>query len=171
VTAVGVAALAVGVFFLLADDEDRNPIRVKNKQLRIETDGKPWVKPGGGETWKPNHPNGKSVNAYQVSVFGANEPACATLLHSATVVVRYAFPNAGTQPRTFTFRFQQTGSKSEPVIDAPVPMTAENNTNNKKLRMTDDTQGAITEAVVGTTTCTFPTDRRVTLELCMHNCQ
>jgi hypothetical protein len=49
-------------------------------------------------------------------------------------------------------------------------MTADNSKKRKILSMNDDKLGGISELVVGSTTCTFPTDRRVEVELCLHNC-
>jgi hypothetical protein len=169
-TALFATAIAVATWFLLGTDDDRNPIRVKNKLLRIESEDKQgsWVKPGAAEKWKLDANNRKSASEYIVTTYGAD--GCIDVMRGTTVEIRYEFPNTGAQARTITFSLQLNGNKTEPVLDSSVPMTADNSNKVKKLRMTDDVQGAITRLVVGGTTCTFPTDRRVSVELCMHNC-
>jgi hypothetical protein len=173
---------------LIAVSDDENPIRVKNKELRIESEDKEgaWTKvpnPGGSEKWRLNVANRYSATQYVVTAYGANpDPeACKNQLTGTIVQVAYKYPNtAQGQPpettQTFTFTLVQSGQNTVPLLESTAPMTENNAKKVKKLRMSDDKVGGITELTVkkdlsdAGTSCSFPADRRVAVEICMHNC-
>ena len=176
-TAVVAGAITAAYFFTL--DDDQNPIRVKNKQLRIETEDKNanWTKEPNAEKWKLGVGNPTTATEYFVTVYGANPATtCVSPMTGSEVAIQYKLPD-GTE-QNFTFRLVGIGSSpnKEPELEASTPMTAENHRPKvKKLRRTtENVIGAITSLTVrgGTTTstCTFPDDRLVAVELCMHNC-
>lgn len=184
-----VAAGALGTLLilrLLAGDDDENPIRVKNKELRIESEDKEgaWTKvPAASEKWRLNVANRYSATQYVVTAYGANpDPeACKNQLTGTIVEVAYKYPNnAQGQPpettQTLTFSLVQSGPKTVPLLDSTTPMTEDNSKKVKKLRMSDDKVGGITRLTVkkdlsdAGTSCSFPADRRVAVEICMHNC-
>jgi hypothetical protein len=175
------AAAAVGtatfIYLKVFVDDDQNPIRVRNKQLQIETeDAKAhWAKKSGeAKKWILDGHNPKDVAEYVVTAYGAN--GCLDPLKGKEVVITYEVSGS---PVTFAFRLapKNPGStKLEPELDAGVDMTADNSAPKvKKLHRTDQSViGAITSLTVSNGTapgnCTFPADRRVAVELCMHNC-
>lgn len=169
---VVVATLFVTKFLLGSDDE--NPIRVRNKQLRIETYEKNWVKTGATEKWKMNNANPTASNEYIVTAYGAN-PQCTNIMRGTSVVITYEIPSASPdvrpEVRTLSFALElNSAGKPIPVLTPSVAMTADNSKKRKFLKMTDDKLGAIASVEVAGTTCTFPSDRRVEVELCLHNC-
>ena len=177
ITAVAVAALVVVTYFVMKlfvlGSEDENPIRVRNKQLRIETYDRNWIKPGAAEKWKMNNANPTASQQYTVTAYGAN-PGCIDPMTATTVEIRYSIPSTtGGNPevRTLSFSLElNPAGKAVPVLVPSVQMTADNSKKRKILSMVDDKLGGLSELVVGNTTCTFPTDRRVEVELCLHNC-
>lgn len=175
-TAVIAAALIIGTLIVtrfILGSEDENPIRVRNKQLRIETFEKNWVKVGGVEKWKMNNANPTASSQYTVTAYGAN-PDCIDSMTATTAEIRYSIPSSsGGNPevRTLSFSIElNPAGKPIPVLVPSVAMTEDNSKKRKILSMTDDKLGAISELTVGTKTCTFPSDRRVEVELCLHNC-
>jgi hypothetical protein len=167
-----VAALVIKKFFLVLGSEDENPIRVRNKQLRIETYERNWIKTGGIEKWKMNNANPTASTQFTVFAYGANA-GCIDPMTSTTVEIRYAIPSASGNPevRTLSFSLElNPAGKPIPILTPSVPLAADNSKRRKILSMTDDKLGAITEVTVGPKTCTFPSDRRVEVELCLHNC-
>ena len=176
ITTLAVASLIAVTYFVtkfVLGSEDENPIRVRNKQLRIETYDRNWIKTGGTEKWKMTNANPTASQQYTVTAYGAN-PGCIDPMTATTVEIRYSIPStSGGNPevRTLSFSLElNPAGKPIPVVVPSIPMTADNSKKRKILSMNDDKLGGISELVVGGTTCTFPTDRRVEVELCLHNC-
>ena len=179
ITALGAGAIAAAtILYLSLADDDQNPIRVKNKQLRIETEDKnaKWTKRASQEKWTLGIGNPTSATEYVVTAYGA-DPTCITPMRGDEVEIQYEVAGAAEK---FTFRLVPIGSSAnrEPELEASTAMTADNaGPKVKKLRRTAETGsvvGAITSMKVsggGTSSnCSFPKDRRVAVELCMHNC-
>ncbi len=174
IMSLAAAGLALLTVFLLQTDEDRNPIRVKNNKLRIETEDKDakWKKPGSAEKWRLDGGNRATTDRYSVTAYGA-VPGCVAPLAGTSVEIKYQVASGPLQ--TFTFSLQRTGNKDEPVLDTDAPLTDDNGNKVRKLMPKDDPDGVITQMIVrdGSTEigkCEFPGDRRVQIEICMHNC-
>ena len=181
-TAVAAAALIALTLFLLGprlSDEDRNPIRVKNKKLRIETEDKDakWHKPGAAGKWRLDVGNRLTTDRYTVTAFGADPAAeCPAQMSGNSVEFQFqAGPNL--HVLTFSFQPQSSGAnpKLEPVLDTASTLKDDNSKKVKKLQIDGDPEGAITSLIVRDAAtqigkCSFPGDRRVIVELCMHNC-
>jgi hypothetical protein len=173
--ALAAASLALLTIFLLqAEDEDRNPIRVKNNKLRIETEDKDakWKKPGAAEKWRLDGGNRTTTDRYWATAYGA-VPGCVAPLQGTSVEIKFQVTSGSLQ--TYTFSLQMAGNKNEPVLDTDAPLTDDNSKKVKKLMPKDDPEGVITQMTVrdGSTEigkCDFPGDRRVQIEICMHGC-
>lgn len=179
--AVAAAALVVTAMFLLTTDDDQNPIRVKNKQLFIETESKDhWDKPGASEKWHLKGGSHHDADQYTVAAFGANpdgDNACLKPLLGEAAEIQFQVTNGPLV--VFTFNLEQVGNKNEPAVTVSgATMSADNSKKVKRLRINagpNALEGAITQLVVRKAgnpdaTCTFPADRKVLVELCVHSC-
>jgi hypothetical protein len=174
--ALGAAtSLGCNTFRPLSDDE--NPIRVRNEQLRIETYERDWVPVGNTGKWRINNGNPTESTEYTVTVYGSKpESNCNGVMRAPNVDVEYAIPRpSGQSPDLRTFKFaiespNPSGGRKVPILTPSVRMTPDNSHNWKILRMEQDDVGAISHVVIGGKTCDFPGDRRVEVELCVHNC-
>lgn len=184
---LGLAVAAAGLFvvtlyFLSTADDDQNPIRVKNKQLLIETEDKDakWHKPGAGEKWRLDVGNRESSEQYTVTAYGANPDAgnpCLKPLEGEEAEIQFQVTNG---PLTvFTFNLERVGNKNQPAVSVSgATMSADNSNKVKRLRPNagpNQLEGSITQLVVRkagapVATCSFPADRKVLVELCMHSC-
>lgn len=179
VAAAGLVALTLFLLGPRLADEDRNPIRVKNKKLSIETEDKDakWHKPGAAGKWRLDVSNRVTTDRYTVTAFGADPVAeCPAPMTGNSVEIQF---QAGPNLHVLTFSFQPQSSggnpKLEPVLDTASSLQEDNSKKVKKLRINGDPDGAITSLVVRdganqTGKCSFPGDRRVSIELCMHSC-
>lgn len=175
--AVAAAAGTLACTKLRLGDEDENPIRVRNKILHFDTEGKQssWVPDRrDGRRWRLKK-NKHGTNVYEVIAYGTNSSGCLDPLKATTVDV--VFEVAGSSKRfVFTIDEEEAGSGNEPVVyPQDVTMSADNSGFTKKLRIADNPQGAITRITVtppsgSPITCEFPTDRRVLVELCRNQC-
>lgn len=183
---LGLAVAAAGLFvvtlyFLSAADDDQNPIRVKNKQLFIETESKDhWDKPGASEKWRLKGGSHHDADQYTVTAFGANPEganACLKSLPGQEAEIQFQVTNGPLV--VFTFNLERVGNKNEPAVTVSnATMTADNAKKVKRLRINagpNALEGAITQLVVRNAgnpdaTCTFPPDRKVLVELCVHSC-
>jgi hypothetical protein len=182
-TAFVAATLAVGTLVILkltTADEDRNPIRVKNNKLRIETEDKDakWKKPNAAQPWRLDGGGRLTVQNYFVTAFGAlPETACTPSLKGTSVDIQFKDTSSGAA-HTLTFSLQLSGSKIEPALatDAGTTLRENNEKKVRKLSIENDPDMTITQMTVsdgGTPvgTCNFSGDRRVLIELCMHGCE
>jgi hypothetical protein len=179
VVAVSLVAAVVGGILIIsklraADDE--NPIRVRNKTLEFESEAAQgeWVTEGSTKyrLKKNKHPSA----VFEVNAFGSSN--CVTPLNGVTVEVQFEL-DAGAGIRTFTFTTaDESGGnpKKEPIVDVgQVPMSADNSGYKKKLRPNPQLTGHITQVIVTSqagapTTCSFPAEPRVMVELCRQAC-
>jgi hypothetical protein len=179
---VGLSLLAAGVvgtlliLKVLTLSDDENPIRVRNKILNFESEGPhdEWTAEGTTK-WrlkKNKHPS----DQFEVNAFGSSD--CVTPLSGLSVQIVFEL-DGGAGTRTFTITADsETGQnpKREPVVDVGnSPMTAENLTYKKKLRINADPSGHITQITVqpkagNPVTCHFPAEPRVLVELCREKC-
>lgn len=172
---VGATAIYIGSTTLA--DEDRNPIRVKNKILHFESEGKHSEWNGDSATKWRLKGNKHDSGVYEVNAFGSAD--CLAPLSGQSVQIVFqigADDDPQRQTKTFVFGIEGTGNKREPIVTFDnVTMTADNSGYSKKLRIDADPQGAIKEVTVtppsgSATKCTFPADRRVMVELCREKC-
>jgi hypothetical protein len=162
-------------------DDDRPPIIVTNGSI-IFYDGDPddhfkhWLPWKGPEKqkesntlrWRPNHPNGKTVNSFRVVITGVNNSdttqwptACNALISGDAMEVDFT-PN-GTDVKHFQLQrdhiavFWPFVWKYDPVLDAPADLQeTDGNDTTKPPALTFGTSGNgwITSVTVGSTTCT-----------------
>jgi len=157
--------------------EDENPIRVRNKVLHFDTEGRQsfWKKDNQNpRRWRLKK-NGHSTTVFEVIAFGTNDSGCFDPLKAERVEVTFAL--AGSSDRkTFVFSINNDeGEGNEPVVDTgDVAMTEDHSGHTKRLRIDGDPQGAIEKIKVthqsSTRECSFPGDRRVLIELCRNQC-
>lgn len=181
VSITGVSAVACTRFRTLNDDE--NPIRVKNKILLFETEGK-------NSKWEPDRDssaankwrvkgNKHAGDQYEVNAYGSTN--CLTPIRGETVDIVFDIHNSSGQvveTKKFTFKLEDVQNGKEPSLQAEEPMSADNGPFLKKLKFarTQDPGGAIREVTVhagtSTTTCKFVEDVRVRVlvELCRGGC-
>ena len=179
ILALGLVAGATGVILYQGlSDEDRNPIRVKNKILHFETEGKnsKWDPDGGtANKWRLKG-NKHGSGQYEVNAYGSTE--CLTPVSGETVDILFDIPTSGgsVETRKFTAALEPVGNGSEPVLQAEEAMAADNSSDAKKLRFarSPEPNGSIREVTIhtgqNTKTCRFPSDRRVLVELCRGSC-
>ena len=155
VVAAGVALYLWKRKKLLAADEDRPEIIVKNGKLRIRT-GKDWSRLGSDRKWKPDHPVGKSVREYKVTVENAVEAACDGMtLTGDSVLVVY---KTNSTEHTVTLVLERDASINEPIVQAGVDLEHDGG-NRRQLKIKLDPEGGITKVTVGgNSPCTFPKD-------------
>ena len=81
--AVVLTAAVLGLFVYDRLNEERPPIRVKNKKLLFDP-GKNWKKDKFGKQWKPDHSAGNDVSRFEVTTIA---PCCATFTGKEVVLV------------------------------------------------------------------------------------
>jgi hypothetical protein len=180
-TALVLIVLAAGVALYLwkfkkrlGGDEDRPEIIVRNGKLRIrsgdgENRGKNWKRLTDRE-WKQDHPEGKSVREYKVTVENAVEAACDGMpLMGDTVTVVYTSNSA---EHTVTLLLERDASSiNEPTVRSGVDLEHDGgNRKQLKIKLTDP-EGGITKVTVGSNSpCTFPKNpnKPVVVELNMN---
>ena len=136
VLAVLTATVMVIRYFLISSDDDRGPIIVKGGSVTFD-DGDPskpkqwkqWEQPNSADAkrWRPKHPNGWSVKAFDVTVTGASDPACPTSPASASdVAIDYTLTGGTSTTQVKVERqlwFTTPGqSKWEPWVTAPADL-------------------------------------------------
>jgi hypothetical protein len=132
--AIAIVAAAITFFVLKmvrADDEDRPPIIVRSGSVLMDGgdsgNWKPWKQNGSKKQWKPDHGGGGSVKSFSVTVANATGNAapsspCPTLpMLADKVVVEYT--TSGGEKSQVTISIITSGSKKEPLVDAPADMT------------------------------------------------
>lgn len=173
VVAAGVALYLWKFKKRLGGDEDRPEIIVRNGKLRIRSGdggnrGKDWKRLTDSE-WKQDHPEGRSVREYKVTVENAVEAACdGTPLTGDTVTVVYT---ANSVEHTVTLALERDASNiNEPTVRSGVDLDHDGG-NRKQLKIKGtDPEGGITKVTVGSnSSCTFPKDanKPVVVELNM----
>jgi hypothetical protein len=154
---LGVAAgVAVWWFWWkpFGGNEDRPEIVVRNRKLRIKT-GKDWKDQGSRRKWKPDHPNGKSVKEFKVTVRNANESQCASELTGRKVTITYKVDSV---EHTVELVRNRRNDREEPMVDADVDLEHDNN-DRQVLKIKLDPEGGIVKVKVqGHPACTFPQD-------------
>jgi hypothetical protein len=174
-TLAGVAAcastLACAQFRPLSEDE--NPIRVRNKILHFDTEGKQsfWKKDNDTRVWRLKK-NKHGTTVFEVLAFGADS-GCLDAMKGTSVAI--VFELRGGVRKNFVFTIEDKGEGNEPAVDpGDVTMREDNSSYTKKLGIDGNPEGAIKEVTVTyqstTKTCTFPDDRRVLVELCRNQC-
>lgn len=181
-TALVLIVVAAGVALYLwkfkkrfGGDEDRPEIIVRNGKLRIRSgDGGNWGKNWKRLTdreWKQDHPEGKSVREYTVTVENAVEAACdGATLTGATVTVVY---KTNSTEHTVALALERDASTNinEPTVRSGVDLEHDgNNRKQLKIKLTDP-EGGITKVTVGSNSpCTFPkiANKPVVVTLNMH---
>ena len=172
VVAAGVALYLWKFKRPLVAGEDRPEIIVRNGKLRIRSGdggnrGKNWKRLTDRE-WKQDHPEGKSVREYKVTVENAVEAACDGMtLTGDTVTVVYTSDSA---EHTVTLDLERDASNiNEPTVRSGVDLEHDGG-NRKQLKIKLDPEGGITKVTVGSNSpCTFPkvANRPVVVELSM----
>jgi hypothetical protein len=171
---VVVAAAAAGLLYVAAsfllrqgDDEDRPPIIVKNGSMVIEIDvpgnvRHRWKKDLIGRQWKPEHPNGRKVDRFDVSYTDA--PGC-TAMSGSEVSITYT--ETGGTVREYHFKRKRLHGlgKREPKFESPVDLVEDDT--QTRPRLTYGIAGRITSVVVSTgaqsQTCSMPSQGEPTV--------
>jgi hypothetical protein len=170
----GILGTYIVLKFLTTRADDENPIRVRNKILNFESESSQstWTLAGG--KWKLKK-NRHVSDVYEVNAFGSSD--CVTSLFGVSVQITFQLDSGDT--RTFTITTEaESGQnpKREPVVDpGNSQMTEDNGSYKKKLRISADPSGHITQMIVqpqsgNPVTCTFPAEPRVLVELCRGRC-
>jgi hypothetical protein len=162
-TTLVLIVVAAGVAFFLwkkkkkkfGGDEDRPEIIVRNGRLRIRT-GKDWKRVGSDKKWKPDHPNGKSVKEYAVTVKNAKENACDnTTLTGRKVTITYKTDSG---ERKIELVRERDADTDEPVVVAEDNLEHDGG-DRQVLKIKLDPEGGIIKVKVdGNDACTFPKD-------------
>ena len=173
-----VAAGAVGTLIVLklttGASDDENPIRVRNKTLEFESEASQSEWTADGSTKWRLKKNKHVSNLFEVNAFGS--PDCVAPLSGISVEVVFQLDAGERRTFTFTAETESSGQKKEPVVDVGnVSMAADNGGYKKKLRTNPQLSGHITQVTVrpesgNATTCSFPAEPRVLVELCREKC-
>jgi hypothetical protein len=155
------AATAVIIDKVTSADDDRAPIRVKNRKLLIETDYKKWKDQGTGKDWKFDSIG--DVSEFVVTAFGSDQ-ACDQ--RGTEVVISYT--PQGSTPQQLTLKLD--GQK--PMLTSTMAMEQDSVTP-EKLKVAGNPDGAMTRvAVTGASNpCTFSGGSQRLVEICLHDCQ
>ena len=174
--AVGTVSLATSTLACtrqLIRSEDENPIRVRNKILHFDTEGRQsfWKKDNDTRMWRLKK-NNHGTTVYEVLAFGANS-GCLDPMKGTSVSIVFELRSGGR--KNFVFTIEDRGDGNEPAVDpGDVTMREDNSGHAKKLGIDGNPEGAIREVTVTyqstTKTCSFPEDRRVLIELCRNPC-